>query len=298
MLRRNARLRREVLYGKSLEGEERERYEQKLAARRALAEGKPLPTELRRDSARLMEEIRAEDDATGAAPKTHVDDEYARAGLAPPKVLLTTARAPSPRLAEFAKELSLVFPNTQRVNRGGQTVKEIVEAASGHGFTDIVVAQEKRGEPDGLVVCHLPFGPTAFFSVSGAVTRHDLKRSETTRQDLGTVSGVAPHVILDNLSSKLGQRIGNVLKHLFPPPKAESKRVVTFANREDFVSFRHHMYERPKGAKEVTLKEVGPRFELRLYQLRLGTLDQTWAEDEWVFRPYQRGGKRQKLASA
>lgn len=33
------------------------------------------------------------------------------------------------------------------------------------------------------------------------------------------------------------------------------------------------MYEK-QGAKDVVLHEVGPRFEMQLYQLRLGTLDQ------------------------
>lgn len=60
-----------------------------------------------------------------------------------------------------------------------------------------------------------------------------------------------------------------VLQHLFPPPKGDSKRVITFANRDDFISFRHHNYAK-KGHKEVDLSEVGPRFEMRLFQVRLG----------------------------
>lgn len=55
--------------------------------------------------------------------------------------------------------------------------------------------------------------------------------------------------------------------------QADSHRVMTFSNEEDVVFFRHHMYEK-RGGKEVTLHEVGPRFEMQLYQLRLGTLDQ------------------------
>jgi rRNA maturation protein Rpf1 len=47
-----------------------------------------------------------------------------------------------------------------------------------------------------------------------------------------------------------------VLKHLFPVPKADSKRVVTFANDSDFISFRHHTYKKPAGSKEVELVEV------------------------------------------
>lgn len=30
------------------------------------------------------------------------------------------------------------------------------------------------GQPDGLVVCHLPHGPTAHFSLSDVALRHDL----------------------------------------------------------------------------------------------------------------------------
>lgn len=52
-----------------------------------------------------------------------------------------------------------------------------------------------------------------------------------------------------------------------------SQRVMTFSNEEDVIFFRHHTYEK-RGGKEVVLHEVGPRFEMQLYQLRLGTLDQ------------------------
>ena len=38
---------------------------------------------------------------------------------------------------------------------------------------------------------------------------------------------------------------------------------------------RHHMFTKPRGDKSVELSEAGPRFELRLYQLRLGTMDST-----------------------
>ena len=77
-----------------------------------------------------------------------------------------------------------------------------------------------------------------------------------------------PHLIFDNFSTPLGERTKTILQHLFPVPKDESKRVVTFANRADFLSFRHHMYNKT-GYKEVELKEVGPRFEMRLFQVRV-----------------------------
>lgn len=32
-------------------------------------------------------------------------------------------------------------------------------------------------------------------------------------------------------------------------------------------TYRHHIYEKHGGPKSIELKEVGPRFELRLYQV-------------------------------
>jgi U3 small nucleolar ribonucleoprotein protein IMP4 len=228
--------------------------------------------------------------------RTHADDEYRKAGEEDPKVLVTTSRDPSSRLAQFAKEIRLLIPNSQRVNRGGMVLAELVEAARSHAFSDLVILHEHRGEPDGLVVCHLPYGPTAFFGVSGAVLRHDIGQ----KKEVGTVSEQYPRLIFDRLSSPLGQRVATILKHLFPVPKDDARRVVTFANREDHVSVRHHTWTAPKGAgeKQVELTECGPRFELRPYQIRLGTVDQAHAENEWVLRSYTRSAKKSKLAAA
>jgi U3 small nucleolar ribonucleoprotein protein IMP4 len=56
------------------------------------------------------------------------------------------------------------------------------------------------------------------------------------------------------------------------------------------------VYEKPGGVKSIDLKEVGPRFELRLYQIKLGTVDQVEAQSEWVMRPYMNTArKRTKL---
>ena len=46
----------------------------------------------------------------------------------------------------------------------------------------------------------------------------------------------------------------------------------------------------------MALTECGPRFELKIYQIRLGTLDQPHAENEWVLRAYTRSAKKAKLS--
>lgn len=105
-----------------------------------------------------------------------------------------------PSFLPLFQELKIVFPNAQRINRGGQVISQIVEACRSNDFTDIVMVHEHRGEPDGLVVCHLPFGPTAYFGLSNVVTRHDIK----DRAAVGTMSEAFPHLVLHNFKTKVG----------------------------------------------------------------------------------------------
>lgn len=137
--------------------------------------------------------------------------------------------------------------------------------------TDLIIFTETRGNPDGMLVCHLPFGPTAFFSMANVVMRHDIP-------NCGTMSEQYPHLIFDNLNSKLGHRFTTILKHLFPVPKPDSKRIITFSNSEDYISFRHHVYKTENDG-EVELTEAGPRFELKRKKILIKErkLKQLWA---------------------
>ena len=106
-------------------------------------------------------------------------------------------------------------------------------------------------------------------------------------------------------------------RYLFPVPKEDSKRVITFANHDDFISYRHHTYKKGEAGKGIELKEVGPRFQLRrklflvscihisrltvlflVYDLKLGTIDQADAADtEWAYRPYMNTTKKRRFLS-
>jgi len=286
MLRRNARLRREYLHKKEIEIKERTTADRKRKFREAVEAGKPVPTELRRDADQLQKELALED-VEHAEPSDGIDSEYVNAGVTDPKVLVTTSHDPSSKLGQFLKEIKLVIPNSQRMNRGGHTVNQIVEMCRGEGYSDLVILQEHRGVPDGIVVSHMPYGPTAYFGLHNVVMRHDIA-------DRANASEAFPHLVQHNLSTRIGKRAASILKHLFPVPKPDSRRVVSMVNQNDFISFRHHVYSKEKG--EVQLMEVGPRFELKLYQIKLGTLEQTEAETEWVLRPYMNTArKRQAL---
>jgi U3 small nucleolar ribonucleoprotein protein IMP4 len=198
-------------------------------------------------------------------PTSHVDDEYANAGIVDPKILITTSRDPSSRLIQFSKELKLLFPND---------------------VTDLVIIHEHRGVPDGLIISHFPYGPTAYFTLNNVVLRHDIP-------DQPPVSEQYPHLIFDKFTSKLGNRVQNILKYLFPVPKEDAKRVLTFSNESDYISFRHHVFH--KTGNKIELMEVGPRFEMQLYQLTLGTIEIPDADIEWTLRPYHNTAKKREF---
>ena len=108
------------------------------------------------------------------------------------------------------------------------------------------------------------------------------------------MSEMAPHLIFENFTTALGQRVSNILKYIFPVPKPDSSRVLTFDNNNDYVSFRHHTFTKDKDNR-VTLNEVGPRFELQPFRILLGTLDMPDADVEWVLHPYTNTAKRKRL---
>jgi U3 small nucleolar ribonucleoprotein protein IMP4 len=123
---------------------------------------------IRIDARELMHDV--EMDVLGAdGAVADVDDEYATIGLKDPKICVTTSRDPSSRLKQFAKEIKLIFPNSQTINRGNYRIDELVNSCKTADFSDLVIVNETRGMPDAMIVCHLPYGPTAYFTLTNCV---------------------------------------------------------------------------------------------------------------------------------
>lgn len=279
MIRRQARERREYLYRKALELQESTLQQKRQQIKAALASGKALPKEIAEDE-KLQKDYLYDESV-----QESIDDEYsALSGIQEPKVVVTTSRDPSSRLLQFSKEIKLLFPTSIKLNRGNYVMPSLVEACKASNTTDLVVIHEHRGVPTSLTISHFPHGPTAYFTIHNPVFRHDILNA-------GNQSEAHPHLIFENFTTKLGQRIVTVLKHLFPPGvKKDSPRVITFVNNGDFISVRQHVYVKTKDSVEIA--EVGPRFELKLYELRLGTLENKDADLEWKLRRFVRTANR------
>ncbi|CAF0780166.1 unnamed protein product [Didymodactylos carnosus] len=286
MLRRQVRLRREYVYRKTIEQRQKTIEDKKQRLKRALDENMSIPNDLRKDALDIQKSLDWDGDG-GEGVLNAEDDEYRWAGVEDPKVIITTSHDPSSKLKQFSKEINHLIPNSQRINRGNYNTKQLIEACRGNQVTDLILVQETRGIPDVIQISHFPYGPTASFSLNNVVTRHDVP-------DVGPMAEQYPHLIFNNMTSKLGQRTMNILKYLFPVPKEDSHRVITFVNEDDYISFRHHIYKKNEG--DIELVEIGPRFEMKLYQIKLGTLDQIDAADtEWQYRPFMNTTKKRRF---
>jgi U3 small nucleolar ribonucleoprotein protein IMP4 len=288
MLRRQARERRDYLHRRALQLRDAAIAEKRQQLKKSLATGKPLSKDIADDKS-LKKDYKY-DESLDAARET-IDDEYALlSGLTEPRPLVTTSRSPSTRLSAFSKEIRLLLPTSIRLNRGGLILPNLLHSAKAAQLSDIILLHEHRGTPTALTVSHLPHGPTASFSLHNVMLRADIPNASR-----GTVSESYPHLIFEGFTTKLGLRVVQILKHLFPPrdgPHRVGNRVVTFKNVDDSIEVRHHVFVQT-GYRDVELAEVGPRMTMRCFEIRGGTLDKdSGGEKEWALGQYLRTSRK------
>ena len=187
-----------------------------------------------------------------------------------------------------------MLPTAVAPNRGNLVLEEMVKSAEASGFTDCVMLHEHRGTPTALTVSHLPHGPTASFSLHNVLLRKEVAAVNGT--DMGTVNEVYPHLVFEGFSTRLGERVVKILKHIFPPREGSGRpvkegRVITFRNFEDAVEVRQHAFVR-NGREDVVLQETGPRMTMRLFEVRNGTVADKEGEKEWHLSQYTRTGRK------
>ncbi|XXQ30021.1 Brix domain-containing protein [Plasmodiophora brassicae] len=195
-----------------------------------------------------------------------------------PKIAITTCRKPSGRMFDFISDLLRAVPKSSFYERRNFEIKQITSEAVEKGFTDIIIINEDRKELNGLVLIHLPDGPTAHFKLTNV-------RLSSEIAGHGVMTGHDPEVVLNNFNTRLGTRIGRMFAALFDQrPEFTGRRAVTFHNQRDFIFFRQHRYIFDDAGKIVNLQELGPQFTLKLKSLQAGTFDSVNGEYEWKHR--------------
>eukprot|EP00474_Spongospora_subterranea_P008168 CRZ08626.1 hypothetical protein [Spongospora subterranea] len=203
---------------------------------------------------------------------------YFKAGLKP-KIAITTCRKPSIRTFDFISDLLQAIPNSAFYKRRDFEIKDIVKEAINKGFTDLIIINEDRKILNGLLLIHLPGGPTAQFKLTNVKLNSEIAGH-------GVMTNHQPEVVLNHFNTRLGNRVGRMLASLFDQqPEFTGRRAVTFHNQRDFIFFRQHRYVFDDAGKMVDLQELGPQFTLKLKSLQHGTFDTINGEYEWKHRP-------------
>merc|ERR1712228_411259 len=147
----------------------------------------------------------------------------------------------SHRTIKFARDLADVVPNAKYYYRKGLPLKKIIKQCESNGYTELVVINEDRRIPNGLILCHLPDGPTAHFKLTSSKLAKEMTKMKKRCKKFD--KDVKPEVILNNFNTMLGHRVGRMLASIFHyDPDFEGRRVVTFHNQRDYIFFRHHLY--------------------------------------------------------
>ncbi|KAM4023600.1 ribosome production factor 1 [Anomaloglossus baeobatrachus] len=206
-----------------------------------------------------------------------------------PKILITTSDRPRGRTVRFTEQLSSIIPNSQVYYRRGLALKKIIPQCVARDYTDLIVINEDRKIANGLILSHLPNGPTAHFKMSNVRLRKEIKRKgkEPTEHK--------PEVILNNFTTRLGHSIGRMFASLYPhDPQFTGRQVATFHNQRDYIFFRYHRYIF-RSEKKVGIQELGPRFTLKLRSLQKGTFDSKYGEYEWIHKRHEMDSNRRKF---
>jgi len=207
-------------------------------------------------------------------------DEFAEyfKGNQNPKVFITTNFKGAPKTRDFCKNFCQAFPSAEYHPRFQTTVKDLIAEGIKRNYTDMIFVTDFKKKITGMMIIHLPNGPTATFSCDDVRLSKDI-------EDSGTPAKVKPEIILNNFNTRLGHTIGRMFASLFPPqPNFKGRQVATFHNQRDFIFFRYHRYIF-ESKDSVRMQELGPQFTLKLKTLQKGLFNPEQGEYEWISKP-------------
>jgi len=223
-----------------------------------------------------MSMVATQDPEVGADENDDEFADYFLRGKAP-KIMITTRPKPSGELFKFVGELMKLLPNSFYYERKEYHIKDICQWANNKKFTHLIVLAEKHKVCHGMVVSHLPVGPTAHFRVTNIKLHHDVANA-------GKSISAKPEVILNGFGTRLGHRVGRFLGSFYKhEPNFKGREVVTFHNQRDFIFVRHHRYVFDS-SKQARLQELGPQFTLKMRWLQDGMFDTKFGHYEWFHR--------------
>ena len=96
--------------------------------------------------------------------------------------------------------LACAFPIVLLITFNIHNIYQVVEFHFAMILACLFICMHLHCYSDGMVICHLPHGPTAYYTLFNTVMRHDIP-------NVGTMSEQYPHLIFHNFTSDRGQRV-------------------------------------------------------------------------------------------
>ncbi|KAK5945459.1 Ribosome production factor 1 [Knufia obscura] len=215
-----------------------------------------------------------------------------------PKVLVTTSI--NSTLHHEAETLVGLLPNAKYVRRSSHryghkfSIREISAFAAKREYTTLVVLEEDLKRPSGMIMAHLPIGPTFHFTITNWYEGKSIPGH-------GRPTSHIPELILNNFTTPLGLLTAHLFRSLYPSnPELQGRQVVTLHNQRDFIFLRRHRYvfrekrgsersvvgadgKEMKGVEDIRagLQELGPRLTLKLRRVDKGIQRASGQEWEW-----------------
>lgn len=154
--------------------------------------------------------------------------------------MISTNKAPSVFLHTFIADMQAVIPNSAYYKRGTFELKHVCEMATKRDFTDILIINENKKKPNGILLIHLPDGPTAHFKVrpSRCTMAHYFTLQDDANPYCLQLNSIVlakdvfnharpsdhqPELILNNFSTRLGARIARFFTALLPQVPAPER---------------------------------------------------------------------------
>ncbi|KAK8738413.1 hypothetical protein OTU49_003855, partial [Cherax quadricarinatus] len=161
-----------------------QRIKEKKEQRKAAKLGKLPPKKQPKKQPHTIESLREKDVTMVEEEDEELDQEEATDAFSSyftksyvPKVLVTCSDNPHTKTIAFIRELCRMIPDAKPMWRKRSRIEKIIKTATENGFTDVVIVNEDRRIPNGLMVIHLPEGPTALFRVSNPKLCKEIHRS-------------------------------------------------------------------------------------------------------------------------
>jgi len=141
-------------------------------------------------------------------------------------LVVATSLRPAPPTRTLSKELSWILPRTIRLNRGGQSIREVASAAFSAGAKQLLILSTARGNPSILEAYALSEGVGKLEpSYRGAIEGYTLLRDSTLSGRPRKPSAVLLHDSVDEILRDQVQLFFSSLEMLVESYRSDSSYV-------------------------------------------------------------------------